>query len=72
MAKKYRYRVVYVGDDSMDHSMIVRAVDRHAAAAEAKRQGAEYVTSVKPSESQWPWILFCILAFLAIIVIAVV
>lgn len=65
---KHHYRVSYVGNDSLEHRMVVWAEGRRLAAEEAQRRGAEFLLSVNATSPVWLWIAIGIGVAVALVI----
>ena len=64
---KYRYRVRFVGNDSLEHRMVVWAENRRLAAEAARRSGADFVLSVKSDSGFWIWTALMIVVLVVLL-----
>lgn len=65
---KFHCQVCYVGDDSLEHRMVVWAENRRMAAEEAERHGVDFVLSVNETSRVWWWIAIGIGVAVALVV----
>ena len=65
---KHHYRVSYVGNDSLEHRMVVWAENRRMAAEEAECRGADFVLSVNETSPVWLGIVIGIGVAVALVI----